>query len=92
MSKMRQQSIDQANDKLEAEKARYESLKKARDDAYSKFEEQKEKGILSPEEIKLWEDSLKKMDEDVQSASESFQSAWEDALSAANEAFEAAVD
>ena len=92
MSKMRQQSIDQANDKLEAEKARYESLKKARDDAYSKFEEQRDKGILSPEEIKLWEDSLKKMDEDVQSASESFQSAWEDALSAANEAFEAAVD
>lgn len=52
MSKMRQQSIDQANDKLEAEKARYESLKKARDDAYAKFEEQKAKGILSPEEIK----------------------------------------
>lgn len=92
MSKMRQQSIDQANDKLEAEKARYESLKKARDDAYAKFEEQKAKGILSPEEIKQWEDSLAQMDEDVQSASESFQSAWEDALTAANEAFEAAVD
>lgn len=92
MSKMRQQSIDQANDKLEAEKARYESLKKARDDAYAKFEEQKSKGILSPEEIKQWEDSLAQMDEDVQSASESFQSAWEDALTAANEAFEAAVD
>lgn len=92
MSKMRQQSIDQANDKLEAEKARYESLKKARDDAYAKFEEQKEKGILSPEEIKQWEDSLAQMDEDVQSASESFQSAWEDALTAANEAFEAAVN
>ena len=92
MSKMRQQSIDQANDKLEAEKARYESLKKARDDAYAKFEEQKAKGILSPEEIKQWEDSLAQMDDDVQSASESFQSAWEDALTAANEAFEAAVD
>lgn len=92
MSKMRQQSIDQANDKLEAEKARYESLKKARDDAYAKFEEQKEKGILSLEEIKQWEDSLAQMDENVQSASESFQSAWEDALTAANEAFEAAVD
>ena len=92
MSKMRQQSIDQANDKLEAEKARYESLKKARDDAYAKFEEQKAKGILSPEEIKQWEDSLAQMDEGVQSASESFQSAWEDALTAANEAFEAAVD
>lgn len=92
MSKMRQQSIDQANDKLEAEKARYESLKKARDDAYTKFEEQKAKGILSPEEIKQWEDSLAQMDDDVQSASESFQSAWEDALTAANEAFEAAVD
>lgn len=92
MSKMRQQSIDQANDKLEAEKARYESLKKARDDAYAKFEEQKAKGILSPEEIKQWEDSLAQMDEDVQSASEDFQSAWEDALTAANEAFEAAVD
>lgn len=92
MSKMRQQSIDQANDKLEAEKARYESLKKARDDAYAKFEEQKTKGILSPEEIKQWEDSLAQMDEDVQSASEDFQSAWEDALTAANEAFEAAVD
>lgn len=92
MSKMRQQSIDQANDKLEAEKARYESLKKARDDAYAKFEEQKAKGILSPEEIKQWEDSLAQMDDDVQSASESFQSAWEDALAAANEAFEAAVD
>lgn len=92
MSKMRQQSIDQANDKLEAEKARYESLKKARDDAYAKFEEQKSKGILSPEEIKQWEDSLAQMDEDVQSASEDFQSAWEDALTAANEAFEAAVD
>lgn len=92
MSKMHQQSIDQANDKLEAEKARYESLKKARDDAYAKFEEQKAKGILSPEEIKQWEDSLAQMDDDVQSASESFQSAWEDALTAANEAFEAAVD
>lgn len=92
MSKMRQQSVDQANDKLEAEKARYEELKKARDNAYAKYEEQKAKGILSPEEIKLWEDSLRQMDEDVQSAAEDFQSSWEDALTAANEAFEAAVD
>ena len=92
MSKMRQQSVDQANDKLEAEKARYDKLKEARDNAYKKFEEQKAKGILSEEEIKQWEDSLAQMDEDVQSAAESFQSAWEDALTAANEAFEASVD
>ena len=92
MSKMQQQSVDQANDKLQAEKARYEELKKARDNAYAKFQEQKDKGILSPEEIAQWEESLAQMDEDVQEASESFQSAWEDALTAANEAFEAAVD
>lgn len=92
MSKMRQQSVDQANDKLEAEKARYDKLKEARDNAYAKFQEQMDKGILSKEEIKQWEDSLAQMDEDVQSAAESFQSAWEDALTAANEAFEAAVD
>ena len=40
MSRMRQQSIDQANDKLVAEKARYDELRKARDAAYAKFEEQ----------------------------------------------------
>ena len=91
MSRMRQQSIDQANDKLVAEKARYDELRKARDAAYAKFEEQKAKGILSPEEIKTWEDSLTQMDEDVNSASEDFQSAWEDALSGINEAFEAEV-
>lgn len=91
MSKMRQQSIDQANDKLVAEKARYDELRKARDAAYAKFEEQKAKGILSPEEIKTWEESLAQMDEDVNSASEDFQSAWEDALNGINEAFEAEV-
>lgn len=91
MSRMRQQSIDQANDKLVAEKARYDELRKARDAAYAKFEEQKAKGILSPEEIKTWEDSLAQMDEDVNSASEDFQSAWEDALNGINEAFEAEV-
>lgn len=87
-----QQGIDQANDKLVAEKARYDALKKARDEAYATFEEQKNKGILSEEEIKMWEDSLRQMDEDVQSASEDFQSAWEDALTSINEAFEAEVD
>ena len=92
MSKMQQQSVDQANDKLQAEKARYDKLKEARDNAYAKFQEQMDKGILSPEEIKQWEESLAQMDEDVQSAAESFQSSWEDALTAANEAFEAAVD
>lgn len=91
MSRMRQQSIDQANDKLVAEKARYDELRKARDAAYAKFEEQKAKGILSPEEIKTWEDSLAQMDEDVNSASEDFQSAWEEALNGINEAFEAEV-
>lgn len=92
MRNLSQQGIDQANDKLVAEKARYEALKKARDEAYATFEEQKDKGILSEEEIKMWEDSLKQMDEDVQSASEDFQSAWEDALTSINEAFEAEVD
>ena len=92
MAKAQQQTVDQANDRLVAEKARYDELKKARDDAYKKFEEQKAKGILSPEEIQMWEESLAQMDADVQSAAESFQTAWEDALTAANEAFEAAVD
>ena len=92
MRSLSQQGIDQANDKLVAEKARYDALKKARDEAYATFEEQKNKGILSEEEIKMWEDSLKQMDEDVQSASEDFQSAWEDALTSINEAFEAEVD
>ncbi len=92
MRSLSQQGIDQANDKLVAEKARYDALKKARDDAYATFEEQKNKGILSEEEIKMWEDSLHQMDEDVQSASEDFQSAWEDALTSINEAFEAEVD
>lgn len=92
MRSLSQQGIDQANDKLVAEKARYDALKKARDDAYATFEEQKNKGILSEEEIKMWEDSLRQMDEDVQSASEDFQSAWEDALTSINEAFETEVD
>lgn len=92
MRSLSQQGIDQANDKLVAEKARYDALKKARDDAYATFEEQKNKGILSEEEIKMWEDSLRQMDEDVRSASEDFQSAWEDALTSINEAFEAEVD
>ena len=92
MRKLAQQGIDQANDKLIAEKARYDALKQARDDAYATFEEQKNKGILSEEEIKIWEDSLQQMDEDVQSASEDFQSAWEDALTSIGEAFEAEVD
>ena len=92
MRSLSQQGIDQANDKLVAEKARYDALKKARDDAYATFEEQKNKGILSEEEIKMWEDSLHQMDEDVRSASEDFQSAWEDALTSINEAFEAEVD
>lgn len=92
MRNLSQQGIDQANDKLVAEKARYDALKKARDEAYATFEEQKNKGILSEEEIKMWEDSLRQMDEDVQSASEDFQSAWEDALTSINEAFEAEVD
>lgn len=92
MRNLSQQGIDQANDKLVAEKARYDALKKARDDAYATFEEQKNKGILSEEEIKMWEDSLHQMDEDVRSASEDFQSAWEDALTSINEAFETEVD
>lgn len=92
MRSLSQQGINQANDKLVAEKARYDALKKARDDAYATFEEQKNKGILSEEEIKMWEDSLHQMDEDVRSASEDFQSAWEDALTSINEAFEAEVD
>ena len=92
MKAMAQQGIDQANDKLIAEKARYEALKQARDDAYAKFEEQQAKGILSEEEIQQWEESLQQMDEDVQSASEDFQSAWEDALTSIGEAFEAEID
>ena len=92
MRAMAQQGVDQTNDKLTAEKARYEALKQARDDAYAKFEEQQTKGILSEEEIQQWKETLQQMDEDVQSAAEDFQSAWEDALTAAEEAFEAEVD
>lgn len=91
MGRLRQQGIDQANDRLAAEKSRYEALKAARDDAYAKFEQQKERGILSPEEIKSWEDSLREMDKDVRSASEDFQSSWEDALDTINKAFEEKV-
>lgn len=92
MSKMRQQSVDQANDKLTASKAKYDSLQASFKDAKETFEAQKAKGILSPEEIKMWEDNLRQMEEDVQSAAEEFQSSWEEALEAANAAFEAAVD
>ena len=92
MSKMRQQTVDQANDKLTANKAKYDSLQASFKDAKETFEAQKAKGILSPEEIKMWEDNLRQMEEDVQSAAEEFQSSWEEALEAANAAFEAAVD
>lgn len=91
MSDLSQKTIDQANNKLQAEKARYDSLKKSRDEAFAKYENQKNSGILSEEEVKMWEDNLKQMDDDVQSAAESFQSAWEDALNAANEEFENSV-
>lgn len=91
MSGLSQKTIDQANNKLQAEKARYDSLKKSRDEAFAKYENQKNSGILSEEEVKMWEDNLKQMDDDVQSAAENFQSAWEDALNAANEEFENSV-
>lgn len=91
MSDLSQKTIDQANNKLQAEKARYDSLKKSRDEAFAKYENQKNSGILSEEEVKMWEDNLKQMDDDVQSAAENFQSAWEDALNAANEEFENSV-
>lgn len=91
MSDLSQKTIDQANNKLQAEKARYDSLKQSRDEAFAKYENQKNSGILSEEEVKMWEDNLKQMDDDVQSAAESFQSAWEDALNAANEEFENSV-
>ena len=91
MGDLSQKTIDQANNKLQAEKARYDSLKKSRDEAFAKYENQKNSGILSEEEVKMWEDNLKQMDDDVQSAAESFQSAWEDALNAANEEFENSV-
>ena len=91
MSDLSQKTIDQANNKLQAEKARYDSLKKSRDEAFAKYENQKNSGILSEEEVKMWEDNLKQMDDDVQSAAENFQSAWEDALNAANEEFENSI-
>lgn len=91
MSDLSQKTIDQANHKLQAEKARYDSLKQSRDEAFAKYENQKNSGILSEEEVKMWEDNLKQMDDDVQSAAENFQSAWEDALNAANEEFENSV-
>lgn len=91
MSDLSQKTIDQANNKLQAEKARYDSLKQSRDEAFAKYENQKNSGILSEEEVKMWEDNLKQMDDDVQSAAENFQSAWEDALNAANEEFENSV-
>nr|DAG27273.1 MAG TPA: minor tail protein [Caudoviricetes sp.] len=91
MSDLSQKTIDQANNKLQAEKARYDSLKKSRDEVFAKYENQKNSGILSEEEVKMWEDNLKQMDDDVQSAAENFQSAWEDALNAANEEFENSV-
>lgn len=92
MNKLEQQATTQAKDKVTATKAKRDSLQASYDNAKKQYEEQLAKGILSPEEIKQWEDSLAKMEADVQSASEEFQSAWEDALTAAQEQFEASVD
>ena len=92
MNKLEQQATTQAKDKVTATKAKRDSLQASYDNAKKQYEEQLAKGILSPEEIKQWEDSLRKMEEDVQAASEEFQSAWEDALTAAQEQFEASVD
>lgn len=92
MNKLEQQATTQAKDKVTATKAKRDSLQASYDNAKKQYEEQLAKGILSPEEIKQWEDSLRKMEEDVQAASEEFQSAWEDALTAAQEQFEASVE
>ena len=92
MSKLEQQATTQAKDKVTATKAKRDSLQKSYENAKATYEEQLAKGILSPEEIKQWEDSLRQMEADVQAASEEFQSAWEDALTAAQEQFEASVD
>ena len=92
MNKLEQQATTQAKDKVTATKAKRDALQASYDNAKKQYEEQLAKGILSPEEIKQWEDSLAQMEADVQSASEEFQSAWEDALTAAQEQFEASVD
>ena len=92
MNKLEQQATTQAKDKVTATKAKRDSLQESYENAKTTYEEQLAKGILSPEEIKQWEDSLRQMEEDVQAASEEFQSAWEDALTAAQEQFEASVD
>lgn len=92
MSKLEQQATTQAKDKVTATKAKRDALQQSYENAKTTYEEQLAKGILSPEEIKQWEDSLRQMEEDVQAASEEFQSAWEDALTAAQEQFEASVD
>ena len=92
MNKLEQQATTQAKDKVTAAKAKRDALQQSYENAKATYEEQLAKNILSPEEIKQWEDSLKQMEEDVQSASEEFQSSWEDALTAAQEQFEASVD
>ena len=92
MNKLEQQATTQAKDKVTATKAKRDALQQSYENAKATYEEQLAKGILSPEEIKQWEDSLAQMEADVQSASEEFQSAWEDALTAAQEQFEASVD
>lgn len=92
MNKLEQQATTQAKDKVAATKAKRDALQQSYENAKATYEEQLAKNILSPEEIKQWEDSLTQMEQDVQSAAEEFQSSWEDALTAAQEQFEASVD
>ena len=92
MTKMEQQATTQARDKVAATKARKDASEDALEKAKATFKDQKDKGILSPEEIKQWEETIRKMEEDTQAAAEAFQSAWEESLTAAQAQFEASVE
>ena len=92
MTKMEQQATTQARDKVAATKARKDAAEESLKEARATFKAQKDKGILSPEEIKQWEDTIRKMEEDTQAAAEAFQAAWEESLTAAQAQFEASVE
>ena len=86
MEAMGQASVEQGIDRVQASKARRDSLKEMLADAKASRD-----AATNDEDRKRWDENIKQMEADLRDAEEDFMQSWEDALTGIQEQFELAV-
>lgn len=86
MEAMGQASVEQGIDRVQASKARRDSLKQMLEDARAS-----RAAATNDKDRERWDENIKQMEADLRDAEEDFMQSWEDALTSIQEQFELAV-